>query len=226
VHYFAQCQLGFLGDDPRERREKMLQLSVLLDNGIWDWKAGRASCVYSLRVLHNTQTFPDNIFITFVGLLRQRASRCWQQEFSCRVVPSKKKPTREEIITILFTKLRMTLIGWFTRSQPSRKSLKNFTWTLLFFSSSSFKISFSPSLTGGGGCLGDYEKPTLKKGSAQLRVEFVIRRYCCSLLPLMFQQRERERESRDEREGGIFCFRSRSAHVVLHSREPCYLAIG
>jgi hypothetical protein len=90
VHYFAQCQLGFLGDDPRERREKMLQLSALPDNGIWDWKAGRASCVYSLRVLHNTQTFPDNIFITFVGLLRQRASRCWQQEFSCRVVPSKK----------------------------------------------------------------------------------------------------------------------------------------
>ena len=67
--------------------------------------------------------------------------------------------------------------------------------------------------------------PALKKeASRQLRVEFVIRRYWYSFSPLMFQGLEER--------GGHFlcmcvcCFRSRSARVVLHSREPCYLAIG
>ena len=64
--------------------------------------------------------------------------------------------------------------------QRKKKSLENSLELNFFFSFFYLKDFLFLSLTGGGGCLGDYEKPTLKKerkGSAQLRVEFVIRRY-------------------------------------------------
>lgn len=55
---------------------------------------------------------------------------------------------------------------------------------------------------GRGGWLEDYEKPTLKERErrTQLRVEFVIRRYWCSLLPLMFPA-ERELRHTKKKEG-------------------------
>ena len=135
--------------------------------------------------------FSDNIFITRPSWLRHWAIRGQERKSWC---PSTRK-------------LKMTLIGWFTRGKGTI-----FSSSLSLFHLKLFSVCGSRS-------------PALKKeASRQLRVEFVIRRYWYSFSPLMFQGLEER--------GGHFlcmcvcCFRSRSARVVLHSREPCYLAIG
>ena len=115
--------------------------------------------------------------------------------------------TRKEIMVPFHTKIEND-IDWMIYERERN----NFFLFSLFFHLKLFSVCGSRS-------------PALKKeASRQLRVEFVIRRYWYSFSPLMFQGLEER--------GGHFlcmcvcCFRSRSARVVLHSREPCYLAIG
>ena len=127
-----------------EKKKKENQLLCLLDNGIWYWKL-RKLFVYWLSA-SGTQHTNTTHFLTIsslhlLGYCVRRPAAVDSKEFACCLVP-----WREEIITIPFTKLRMTLIGWFTRSRASQeKSLENSLELNFFFFLFLFKrFSFLP----------------------------------------------------------------------------------
>lgn len=190
VHYFAQCQLG--GDPPRDDETKKKNgKSTFVFTGqrnLIYWKLGKPFVYWlSASVTQHTNTthFLTISSLHLLGYCVRRPAAVDSKEFACCLVPWRERKSSPFLSLNWEWHWLDDLRG--VERQKKKKSWK-FTWTQFFFFFFFLKdfLFFLNWWRGLSGRLWEAHKKE-RKGSAQLRVEFVIRRYWCSLLPLMSQ---------------------------------------